>query len=157
MAKALVVYYSDSGNTHRMAEAVAKGVADAGVECDLKPVAEADVDSLKEYDGVVLGSPTYYGHPAAEMKAFIDASVKHHGQLEGKVGGAFASCGVLGGGAETTLRALLDALLIHGMAIQGTASGGHYGPMSVGGPDNTALKECEQLGQRVAALVKKLH
>jgi len=156
MARVLVVYYSKGGNTSKMAESVGGGVRNRGLACDVKPVSAVEPDALKQYDGIILGSPTYYGHPAAELKALVDASVVHHGQLAGKVGGAFASCGVLGGGSETTVRALLDALLIHGMVVQGTASGGHYGPVSVGPPDEAALKECVLLGERVADLVKKL-
>ena len=156
MARILVVYYSRTGNTQKMAQSVCKGVKDSGAECDLKPVSDVNADSLTGYDGIILGSPTYYGHPAAELKQLLDASVAHHGELAGKVGGAFASCGVLGGGAETTVRAMLDALLIHGMIIQGTASGAHYGPVSVGSPDAPAAKECEHLGARVAELVRKL-
>jgi len=157
MAKVLVAYYTRGGNTAKMAEAVAEGVGEAGAVCDLKPVTEVSEDDLAGYEGVVLGSPTYYGHPAAEMKALLDRSVKLHGRLAGKVGGAFASCGVRGGGAETTVRALLDALLIHGMVVQGTASGAHYGPVAVGAPDDAALKDCRELGRRVADLVKRLH
>jgi len=157
MAKVLVAYYTRGGNTGKMAEAVADGVREADVACDLKPVAEVSADDLAAYEGVILGSPTYYGHPAAEMKALIDQSVKLHGRLAGKVGGAFASCGVRGGGAETTVRALLDALLIHGMVVQGTASGAHYGPVAVGAPDDAGLKDCRELGRRVADLVKRLH
>jgi len=156
MAKVLVVFYSRGGNTKKMAEAVAEGARRAGAECDVKPVSECKVETLPNYDAIVLGSPTYYGHPAAELKSFIDESVKFHGKLAGKAGGAFASCGVLGGGAETTIRALLDALLIHGMVIQGTASGGHYGPVSVGAPNEVALQECRELGGRVALLATKL-
>ncbi len=157
MARVLIAYYSRGGHTKSMAEAVARGVKNRSVECDLKSVAEVDLDILKGYDGIILGSPTYYGHPAAELKALLDASVKYHKQLAGKVGGAFASCGVLGGGGETTVRALLDALLIHGMIIQGHPSGAHYGPVSVGAPDDEALQACALLGERVADLVSRLH
>ena len=156
MPRILIVYHSQTGNTESMAEAVAEGVRAAAAECDLCKADEADVKLLPEYDGLILGTATYYGHPAAPLKAFVDATVQHHGSLAGKVGGAFASCGVLGGGVETAVRAMLDALLIHGMIIQGTASGGHYGPVSVGAPNEAALKECRKLGERVANLAQKL-
>lgn len=156
MAKVIVIHFSEGGNTRKMAESVAEGVRGTGVECDLMPVADVNVDALTGYDGIILGSPTYYGYPAAELKTLVDASVKHHGQLTGKVGGAFASCGVLGGGAETTVRALIDAMFIHGMVVQGASEGGHYGPISVGAPNKTALDECRKLGERVASLVTKL-
>ena len=156
MARILVVYHSRSGNTQKMAESVAEGAKQAGADCDVKNVSEVKADTLTGYDGIILGSPTYYGHPAAELKKLMDDSVAHHGKLSGKVGGAFATCGVLGGGVETTVRAMLDALLVHGMIVQGTASGGHYGPVSVGAPDAQARKECLALGVRVTALVQKI-
>lgn len=156
MARILIAYYSRTGNTQKMADGVGEGVTQAGVECDIMPVADVDIDALTGYDGIILGSPTYYGHPAAELKQLVDGSVVHHGQLTGKIGGAFATCGVMGGGVETTVRAILDAMLVHGMIIQGTPSGGHYGPVTIGAPDAKTLKECAALGARVAALVQML-
>jgi len=156
MARVLIVCYSRGGNTRQMAEAVKEAVVGAGSECDLATAEETNVDTWPTYDAIILGSPTYYGHPAAELKQKIDASVKYHGQLSGKVGGAFASCGVMGGGVETAVRAMLDALLVHGMIVQGTASGGHYGPVCVGAPDDAAIKQCRELGRRVAELADKV-
>jgi NAD(P)H dehydrogenase (quinone) len=83
--------------------------------------------------------------------------VAFHGQLEGKVGGAFASSANIGGGNETTILAILEALLIHGMVVQGTSSGDHYGPVAIGRPDTRASGQCTAYGERVAALAKRLH
>jgi NAD(P)H dehydrogenase (quinone) len=107
-------------------------------------------------DGIVIGSPTYFGTMAAEMKSFLDQSVVHFNRLKGKVGGAFASSALLGGGNETTVLAILQALLIHGMIVEGTTEGGHYGPVALGPPDQRSTEECKQLGRRVARLAKKL-
>ncbi len=157
MSKVLVTYHTRSGNTQEMAQRVADGARRvAGVEVALRPVAEVTPDMLLEYDGIVLGSPVYYGTMAAEMKQLIDASVKHHGKLVGKVGGAFATCGVAGGGSETTVLDMLNSLLVHGMIVQGDSGGPHYGPVCVGSPDETACQQCEKLGARVAELVKRL-
>jgi len=157
MPSVLVTYYTRSGHTQAMAEAVATGVRGVeGVEVEVRPVAEVSPDDLLKYDGIILGSPVYYGTMAAEVKKLIDESVKHHGKLTGKVGGAFASSGVAGGGCETTILDIINALLIHGMIVQGTASGPHYGPISVGAPDERACTECERLGARVGELVKRL-
>jgi NAD(P)H dehydrogenase (quinone) len=154
--KVLVVYYSRSGNTEKMARAVAAGVEETGVPVELKPVSQAKAEDLLEADGIILGSPTYYGTLAAEMKALIDSSVRYHGKLEGKVGGAFTSSGGIGTGNETTILSLLQALLVHGMIVQGAASGDHYGAVAVRAPDEKALEQCRQLGARVARLVKTL-
>lgn len=154
--KVLIVYDSKTGNTEKMAHAVAKGVEAEGVGVEVKKVDKASVDELLEVDGLILGSPVYYGLPSGKLKEFIDASVKHHGKLEGKVGAAFASSGGTHSGAETTIISLIEALLIHGMVVQGTSGRNHYGAASVGAPDDTAVETCRKLGERVATLVKKL-
>jgi NAD(P)H dehydrogenase (quinone) len=82
--------------------------------------------------------------------------VKYHGKLAGKVGGAFASSGAIGGGTETTVLDIVQALLIHGMVVQGDPGGAHYGPVAFGAPDDRGRKECEKLGRRVAELAAKL-
>lgn len=154
MAKVLIVYYSRSGNTEKMAEAVGAGAkAVSGVEVEVRPVREVTPDDLLAAEGIIMGSPTYYGSMAAELKSLIDESVKYHGQFTGKVGGAFASSGGPGGGNETTVLDIVKALLIHGMIVQGDSEGDHYGAIAVGAPDERSRGECEKLGRRVAELV----
>ena len=156
MLRILVTYFSSGSNTKRMAELVAEGAKGEGVEVSLKAVEETSCDDLLEADGIIVGSPTYYGLPAAEVKQLFDESVKYHGRLSEKVGGAFTSSGNIGGGNETTLVAILQMMLIHGMVVQGTAAGDHYGPVAIGAPDERVKPECEALGKRVAELVVKL-
>lgn len=158
MAKMLVTYYSRSGHTKHMAEVVAKSAgATAGVTVECKPVGDVAPKALLDYDAIVLGSPTYYGGMAAEVKKLLDESVAFHGQLAGKVGGAFSSSANIGGGNETTIMSIIQALLIHGMVVQGSASGDHYGPVAIGDADDRAKEQCRGLGQSVAALAVKLH
>ena len=157
MAKVLIAYYSRSGNTEKMAEAVATGARQvSGVEVDLRPVAEVTPDDLLAADGIIMGSPVYFGSMAAELKTLIDESVKRYGKLTGKVGGAFASSGAIGGGTETTVLDILKAMLIHGMIVQGTTQGAHYGAVAFGAPDERACKDCRGLGRRVAELAARL-
>ncbi len=121
MTRILICYYSKSGTTEKMAEKIAEGVenSDRDVVLDLMKVEDADVDDLPNYDGVILGSPTYYGLPAAPIKEYIDESIKHHGRLDDMVGGVFSSSANPAGGNETTLIALIESLLIHGMIVKG--------------------------------------
>ena len=156
MAKVLVVYYSRSGNTEAMAKLVAEGVESEGVEVECKKVADTMVDDFLAVDGVILGSPTYYGTMAAEIKKLLDDSVRYHGKLDGKVGAAFSSAGGMGGGSETTVMDMLRALMIHGMIVQGDPKGDHYGPVAVGKPDDRSSGECKRRGARVARLIKHL-
>jgi len=158
MTKVLVVYHSRSGNTAKMAEAVAEGARNGGADVVMKKVDEATVEDLAAADGVVFGAPTYFGTLSAEMKSFIDKSVRVRGKLESKVGAAFTSSGSLSGGNETTLISIIEAMLIHGMIIVGDPieTGGHYGAVAVGAPDAGALIACRKLGERVAKFAKLL-
>jgi hypothetical protein len=72
------------------------------------------------------------------------------------LGTAAATSGCLGGGHETTVMALLQMLLVHGMIVQGSADGDHYGPVAVGAPDERACGRCVLLDRRVAELALKL-
>ena len=157
MAKIMIVYYSRTGNTKQMAQHVEAGVKEvkaAAVSC--LPVDRVKAADLLEYDGIIMGSPVYYGTMAAELKKLIDDSVAHHGKLAGKVGGAFASSANVGGGNETTVMDIVKALLIHGMVVPGSAAGDHYGPVAIGKPDDRAQTECRKLGRTVAELALKL-
>jgi NAD(P)H dehydrogenase (quinone) len=155
-SKVLVLYYSRTGNTRQMAELVKEGALQAGGEVILKDVREAAADELLEHDAIVIGSPVYYGSMAAEVKKLLDETVEFHGQMEGKVGAAFSSSANIGGGNETTVLDILNALLIHGMVVQGISSGDHYGPVSIGRPDERVASQCRRLGTRVVALADKL-
>ena len=156
MPKVLVIYYSRTGHTEQMAQLISEGIESEDVEVVCKKVVDTRIDDLLEADGIVMGSPTYYGSMAAELKQLIDESVEHHGKLEGKVGAAFSSSGGIGGGNETTVLDILKAMLIHGMIVQGDFRGDHYGPVAVGAPDARSSEECMRRGRWVGQLVKRL-
>ena len=156
MAKGIVLYYSRSGNTKEMAETIAMAMNAAGLSTECKPVDKANPDDLPGYDAIVIGSPCYYGQMAAPVKQLIDELVGRHGQPNGKVGAAFASSPNIGGGSEPTLVGILPAMLIAGMVLQGDPQGAHYGPLSIGKPDDRVKQQCERRGQRIAELTKKL-
>ena len=156
MAKALVCYYSRTGNTKKMAARMAEVLAAEGLEVDLRKVGETAAADLPGYDCIVLGSPTYYGTMAWELKKLLDESVKFHGKLRGKVGGAFTSSANVGGGNETTVLDIVQALLIHGMVVRGDHRFDHYGPVAIGRPDKRALDCCESHAKNLAALTRKL-
>jgi NAD(P)H dehydrogenase (quinone) len=155
MARVLVIYYSKTGNTKRMAESIVEGVNKESMEAIIKAVKDVNVDELLKYEAIIIGSPTYYGTMAAEIKKLLDDSVKFHGKLDGKIGAAFSSSANIAGGNETTILDILHAMLIHGMIIHGDPLGDHYGPVAIGEPDARATRECVRLGSRVAQLVKK--
>ena len=156
MATGLVVYYSRSGNTKIMAELIAAAMEKEGVKTQAKEVSQVSPNDLVEVDAIVIGSPTYYGHMAGEIKKLFDDSVSKHGKLDGKVGGAFSSSVNIGGGNETVIMGIIECMLIHGMIIQGDAQGDHYGPVSIGKPDDRVITQCKRRGKKIAELTLKL-
>lgn len=57
---------------------------------------------------------------------------------------------------EVTRKGLIEAMLVHGMIIQGRARSGHYGAAAVGKPKEQDIERCRELGRMVATLVLKL-
>ncbi|MGA2384940.1 MAG: flavodoxin family protein [Candidatus Bathyarchaeia archaeon] len=123
---------------------------------NVKRAEQTTNSDLLAADGIIIGSPTYFGQMSAKLKAVIDESVKIHEKLTGKVGGAFTSSGGTASGGETTLLSIVHAMLIHGMFVQGRADDKQYGVAVTGKPNEEDLAECEELGKRVATLVLKL-
>ncbi|MCD6156266.1 MAG: flavodoxin domain-containing protein [Candidatus Atribacteria bacterium] len=154
--KALVLYYTRTGITQKMAETISKALKEEGIETDLVEAKDFSVDKLPEYQIIVVGSPTYYGTMAAEIKQILDESVRLHGKLDGKIGGAFTSSANVAGGNETTIWSILSALLIHGMIVKGIYSGNHYGPVAVGSFEEDTRRECIAYAKELAKLGKTL-
>ena len=153
----LVVYDSKTGNTEKMALAVAEGVTDSGGDVVVKKANETTNEDLLQADGIIVGSPTYYGQMSGAVKSMFDESIEIHGKLDGKIGAAFTSSGgATASGAETTILSILEAMLIHGMIIKGTAHTGHYGAAAVEKPKARDTKRCRELGKAVVDLVLKL-
>jgi NAD(P)H dehydrogenase (quinone) len=155
----LILYYSKTGHTKRLAEEIAKGVGEVGgVACIVKSTADVTKDDFVASDGIIAGSPVYFGTMAAELKAVFDKFVGVRRKMEDKIGAAFATSGDTSGGKETTIMSIIQAFLIYGMIIVGDPldATGHYGVSCVGSPDKSASLNAALLGKRVASLVKQL-
>ncbi|MBU3069594.1 NAD(P)H:quinone oxidoreductase [Aestuariicella sp. G3-2] len=137
----LVLYYSRSGATAKMALDIARGVEQvSGIEARVRTVppvsptseqtspeipAEGAVyctlEDLQHCHGLILGSPTRFGNMAAPLKHFLDGTsgLWLNGSLINKPAAAFTSTGSLHGGQETTLLTMMMPLLHHGMVLAG--------------------------------------
>jgi NAD(P)H dehydrogenase (quinone) len=157
MVRILVIYYSVTGNTAALADAVVEGVKTVeDVACILKTVDEATNEDWVNADGIIVGSPTYFGQMAADVKQMFDVTEQVYGQLEGKVGAAFTTSGGAGCGHEMTNISIITAMLVAGMVVQGTTKGPHFGPFAVGAPQARQLQQARDMGARVAQLTTKL-
>ena len=154
----LVLYYSKGGNTRKLAEAVAQGVASTGATAVLKNTEEVAKDDFLNSAGIIAGSPVYFGVMAWQLKKIFDDFVGLRRKMEGKVGASFATGGHHTGGKETTMFSIIQCMMIYGMIIVGDPmdASGHYGVGCVQAPDEQATSDGFKLGARVAEVCRKL-
>ena len=75
--KVLIVYESKYGNTKKVAETMGEVIKEAGNEVSVEKVDAVELESIKDYDALVVGSPTYASSQAKSIKKFISSlSVK---------------------------------------------------------------------------------
>ena len=96
MAKVLVIYHSDTGNTHKLAKLVAAGAEDAGAAVTLVRAGELDLAAAALADGLAVGSPDYFSYVAGEVKAFFD-KILYDERFKSK---PYVGFGTHGGGAK---------------------------------------------------------
>jgi len=177
-----VVYFSGSGHTAKMAEAVAKGAGTVpGVETRLLAIEGRDIRDgrftnetllaqMDASDAVVFGSPTYMGGPAAQFKAFADATAGRWSQAawKDKLAAGFTVSSGPSGDKLSTLHYFFTFAMQHGMLWAGPAElpfndqginrlGSYAGAMGQAGtePPDTAPNAAdkatgESLGRRAA-------
>lgn len=130
---AAIIYYSSTGTVHALARAVAEGAEKAGGRVRLRKVpelappeainakpawarhlqdtadvAQASLDDLAWADAVLFGTPTRFGNPSSQLRAFIDTTgpLWREGKLADKVYSAFTASNTAHGGQESTILAL---------------------------------------------------
>ena len=165
--KVLVAYHSLSGNTERMAEAVAEGAKSVvGTDVVLKRVGQVTADELFSADAVIVGSPVYWSNMSGEVKTFFDNWQFKFGvfpefKMKDKIGAAFATGGQVSSGKEVTMLTILAAMLGNQMIV--VSGGGAFGASATTegdspGIDNKEMADAQALGRRVAevaTLVKR--
>jgi NAD(P)H dehydrogenase (quinone) len=149
--KILILYYSGSGNTEKMAKAIAEAMKSSAMNVTVEDVGKFDVSLLPNYDGIVLGSPTYFSNMSWQVKKVIDESIVHYrgGKLKGKTAGIFTSAGTRRDGRDC-LKTLEIALgYHHGMKVV-------EGILRVDGEsDKEVEKSCQEYGKKLAKEVEK--
>jgi flavodoxin I len=140
MAKLLILYDSQTGNTEKMAKAVTEGARSiAGADVDLKYY--ADSDELAQAAAIAFGAPTYHHEITLPIKQMLEEAAKAGVKLEGKIGAAFGSYGWSGEAPEKVLEILKNKF---GMKTIEPPIKVLYEPKQA------QLDECRKLGVRIA-------
>ncbi len=143
MSNIQVVFWSQSGNTEAMANAVADGIRKAGKEADVVFVSDASIDELKSAKVFALGCPAMGAEvlEEGEMEPFVsDLEMS----VSGKTIGLFGS---YGWGDGQWMRDWVDRMTSAGATVVDGE-----GVICMGAPDADATAQCEALGARLASL-----
>ena len=142
MAKLLIVYSSQSGNTEVMAKALAEGAKSAGAAVVLKKATDADADDMMSCDIVAIGTPNYFGYMSGLVKDFFDrAWIVIREKVAGKPYCTFGSKG--GGGAQAleSVERICDGLKMRKIAD---------GLIATRQPSDDVIIQCKELGKKLA-------
>ena len=162
----LVAYHSQTGNTEKMAEAIAEGAIGEGVTVVMKKVTELTQADLEAADAVILGSPVHMGDVAVEVRqTLVDWSYKFgfwrsHG-LENKVCAVFATGAAASNGKEFTMMSMALGMTQFGMVLV-TPYGGIGASATTGFPEyekgvgDHELEEARKLGARVVEVARRI-
>ena len=144
MSKVDVIFWSQSGNTQAMAEAIGKGITDAGKEANVVFVSSASVDDVKNAKAFAMGCPAMGAEvlEESEMEPFVQ-------DIESFVNGkTIALFGSYGWGEGQWMRDWEDRMTAAGATVLNGE-----GLICNEAPDADAIAECEELGKQLAALV----
>lgn len=194
-ARIVVVYYSATGNVAALAHALGDAAQAAGAEVRVRRVVEtapaeaiasnprwqewldtctdeyASLEDLEWADAIAIGSPTRFGGPAAQLKAFLDTTggLWFRGVLASKVGTSFTSASTQHGGLESTILAMNNIFYHWGSIVMplgyahehvARISGNPYGASFVSrkgaSPDDDAIMAARIQGERLAIITSDL-
>ncbi|MBQ3773447.1 MAG: flavodoxin [Pseudobutyrivibrio sp.] len=143
MSKVNVVFWSQSGNTESMANAVGAGVTEAGGEANVVYVGDASIDELKSAKAFALGCPAMGAEvlEEGEMEPFV---ADLDGFVSGKTIGLFGS---YGWGDGQWMRDWVDRMTAAGATVVNGE-----GVICQDAPDGAAEAECKELGKALAAI-----
>ena len=140
MNKTVIAYWSGTGNTQSMADAIAKGLRDAGANVDEYSVTDTTPEAVAAYDSIILGCPSMSGELLEEWE-FEPFFLTLRPMLTGKKVGLFGSFGW--GGGEW-MRDWQDHILFAGATLF------EDGLMLNEKPDDRGIRICEDFGRRFA-------
>lgn len=143
MSKVAVIYWSGTGNTKMMAEAVSEGAKNVGAEVSLLNVSETSAAEAASFDVLALGCPAMGGEVLEEME-FEPFFTELESKLSGKKVALFGS---YGWGDGQWMRDWVDRMSSAGANVLNGE-----GVICKEAPDDEAVAACTDLGRQLAAV-----
>ena len=140
MLKVLVLYYSRTGNTEKMAKAVAEGAKTVdNMQVELTYFAEAE--DLGGFDAILVGTPTYHHDVPIDIKMLFEEAAARNVKLKDKPGAAFGSYGWSGEAPKLVVEIMKNKFE---MKVAKAPLVVKYTP------DQNILDQCRVLGKQLA-------
>ena len=138
--KILILYYSRTGNTEKMAKAIMEGAKTVrGIEVELTYQTTPEI--LANFDAIVIGMPTYHHDMTVDMKKLLEESAVKDINLKNKIGAAFGSYGWSGEAPRLVLEIMKNKFKMDVMEP----------PLLIKyTPDQNGLEKCRDLGRKIA-------
>ncbi len=154
--KSIIVYFSLTGNTKKVAYAIHKGMSSLVEQCDISTIKEVDIKHLADYDLIALGSPVW-GGPPSNVRLFMN----NLPLLEKKHAIAFCTHGAA---PERFFPAVVSSLRAKGLIVIGIRDWYGSGNLPVspkpyltdGHPDEIDLQEAEHFGKEMVELSQRI-
>lgn len=139
MKKILVLYYSRTGNTEKMAQAAAKG-AQINQNIEVEVTFHIEPQELSTFDAIIVGTPTYNHEMPIDFKKLFEEVAVLGISLKGKIGAAFGSYGWSGEAPKAVLEIMnkFEMKLIEPPLLANYV------------PDQKMLEACRDLGKRIS-------
>ncbi len=148
MSEILVVYFSRTGNTEKMADSVAEGVKEEGAGVVVKKAEPVEMDDLVAADAIAFGSATSWGYMGGRLKdVFETMLVQARDKFNGKPFAVFISAGSIESGkkAAESIEYLAKYFNMRSVA---------KGVVSQGNPAGMDKEACKELGKKLAQTIK---
>jgi len=147
--RALIIFYSETGNTEKVARAIAEGLERAGVKTLVERIENLRPEEIRHFDLVCIGTPVHYAAPASRVREFLEKLP----ELNGKKAAVFCTYGLFGASRTLAmLRSILEerrAEVLGELKITGTVY--HFRPVVLkrGRPNAEDLMKCRKFGEHL--------
>ena len=140
MPKALVLYYSRTGNTRIMAENITRAIKE-NQEITVELRENATPQELADFDAIVIGVPTYHHDMTRNIKKLFEEAAVKNINLESKIGGTFGSYGWSAEAPSLVLEIMNNKFRMNTI---------EYPLLIKYAPDQTGLQKCQEFGKQIA-------
>src|SRR4030042_2654305 len=156
---AIVIYYSQTGNTKKIAEAIQSGIRESAGKCDIARIQDVDTPDLAKYELIGLGAPVWHRREPSNIMNFIEYTMN---AVEGKHGFAFCTHGLLPG---RFFARVVPMMIQKGLTVVGWKN--WYCSVTMpekpkpyftdGHPDEIDIDEARSFGREMAERSKKIY